>query len=88
MQLITSNGLDAANIQPAKTDNTNDLDCPTAERQSKALATATASLALNGFLVRPNPVGGFLVFAHDLSHYAQDLEALQDFTKRSGVNHA
>jgi hypothetical protein len=88
MNLTKCNGLEAANIQPAKTNHTNDLDCPTAERQSKALATATASLALNGFLVRPNPVGGFLVFAHDLSHYAHDLEALQDFAKRSGVNHA
>ncbi len=88
MQLITSNGLDAANIQPAKTYQNNDLDCPTAERQSKAIATATDTLVLSGFLVRPNPYGGFLVFAHDLSYHIQDLEALQDFAKRSGVNHA
>lgn len=82
MNPIKYNGLDAANIQPAKTYQISGLDFPTAERQSKVRAIATDSLALSGFQVRPNPDGGFLVFAHDLSFYAQDLEALQDFAKR------
>jgi len=34
---------------------------------------------LHGFAVEPHPNGDFLVSAHGLCHYAQDLEALQDF---------
>lgn len=73
------NGLDAANIQPAETYQGNQLNFPTAERQSKARATANDSLGQHGFQVRPNPDGGFLVSAYGLNYYAQDLEALQDF---------
>ncbi len=43
------------------------------------------SLALRGFTVEPHPNGDFLVTASGLSHYLQDLEALQDFAK--GVSH-
>ena len=47
------NGLDAANDQPAKTftQNTNDLDYPTGQRNSKAEANLRAILALNGHSV-------------------------------------
>ena len=79
------NGLDAANIQPAKTDQTNDLNSATTERRRKAQATATALLALRGFAVEPHPNGNYLVTSNGLSHYLQDLEALQDFAK--GVSH-
>jgi hypothetical protein len=80
------NGLDAANIQPAETTyQTNDLNFATAERRRKTQATATALLALRGFVVEPYPNGDFLVTANGLSHYLQDLEALQDFAK--GVSH-
>lgn len=80
------NGLDAANIQPAETtDQTNGLNFATTERRRKAQATATALLALRGFAVEPYPNGDFLVTANGLSHYLQDLEALQDFAK--GVGH-
>ncbi len=57
----------------------NGLDFATTERQRKAQATATAVLELHGFAVEPHPNGDFLVSAHGLCHYAQDLEALQDF---------
>jgi hypothetical protein len=80
------NGLDAINIQPAETTyETNGLNFATAERRRKTQATATALLALRGFTVEPYPNGDFLVTAYGLSHYLQDLEALQDFAK--GVSH-
>lgn len=76
------NGLDAPNAQPAKaTNQNNDLDFATTERRRKGQATATALLALRGFTVEPHPSGDFLVTANGLSHYVQDLEALQDFAK-------
>jgi hypothetical protein len=80
------NGLDASNIQPAETTyQTNDLNFATTERRRKTQATATALLALRGFVVEPYPNGDFLVTANGLSQYLQDLEALQDFAK--GVRH-
>jgi hypothetical protein len=88
MNLTKSNGPTATNDRPAKTDQTNGLDFPTIERQTKTQATATALLAQRGFVVEPHPSGDYLVSAHGLSHYAQDLEALQDFAIKAGVTHA
>jgi hypothetical protein len=86
MNPIKGNGLDAANIQPAETTcQTNGLNFATTERRRKGQATAAALLALRGFAVEPYPNGDFLVTSNGLSHYLQDLEALQDFAK--GVNH-
>lgn len=86
MNPIKGNGLDAANIQPAETTyQTNGLNFATTERRRKAQATATALLALRGFAVEPNPNGDYFVTTNGLSHYLQDLEALQDFAK--GVRH-
>jgi hypothetical protein len=80
------NGQGAANTLTAETTyQTNDLNFATAERRHKTQATATALLALLGFVVEPYPNGDFLVTANGLSHYLQDLEALQDFAK--GVRH-
>jgi hypothetical protein len=80
------NGQGGANTLTAETTyQTNDLNFPTTERRRKAQATATALLALRGFAVEPYPNGDFLVTANGLSHYLQDLEALQDFAK--GVSH-
>lgn len=87
MNSTKGNGLDAANIQPAKADQTNELDFATTERQLKAQATAIVLLALRGFVVKPYPHGDFLVTAHGLSHYVQDVEALQDFAKKVGAKH-
>lgn len=82
MNPTNSNGMDAANIQPAETTHqTNDLNFATTERRRKAQATATALLALRGFTVEPHPNGDYLVTASGLSHYLQDIEALQDFAK-------
>lgn len=86
MNPTKSNGLDAANIQPAETTyQSNGLNFATTERRRKAQATATALLALRGFAVEPHPNGDYLVTSNGLSHYLQDLEALQDFAK--GVCH-
>lgn len=86
MNPIKSNGLDAANIQPAEaTYQTNDLNFATTERRRKDQATATALLALRGFNVEPHPNGDFLVSTKGVSHYVQDIETLQDFAK--GVSH-
>jgi hypothetical protein len=63
----------------------NDLNYATTERHRKGQATAAVLLALRGFTVEPHPNGDFLVTASGLSHYLQDLEALQDFAK--GVSH-
>jgi hypothetical protein len=80
------NGQGAENTLTAETTyQTNDLNFATAERRHKTQATATALLALRGFVVEPYPNGDFLVTANGLSHYLQDLEALQDFAK--GVRH-
>ena len=86
MNPTNTNGLDAANIQPAETTyQTNGLNFATTERCRKTQATATALLALRGFTVEPHPNGDYLVTSNGLSHYLQDLEALQDFAK--GVSH-
>jgi hypothetical protein len=86
MNPTTSNGQGVTSTLTAETTyQTNDLNYATAERRRKAQATATALLALRGFTVEPHPNGDFLVTSNGLSHYLQDLEALQDFAK--GVNH-
>lgn len=87
MTATKGNGLDATNIQPAKTYQNNWLDCPTSERQRKAFATAAAMLALRGYVVQPLPVG-YLVTTKGLSQHLNDMEALQDFANAVGVNHA
>lgn len=80
------NWLDAANSQPAETTyQSNGLNFATTERRRKGQATATALLALRGFAVEPHPNGDYLVTSNGLSHYLQDLGALQDFAK--GVCH-
>jgi hypothetical protein len=86
MNPTRSNGQGVSSTLTAeKTNQTNGLNFATTERQRKALATAAALLALRGFTVEPHPNGDFLVTASGLSHYLQDLEALQDFAK--GVCH-
>ncbi len=86
MNLTKGNGQGAANTLAAETTyKTNDLNYATTERRRKAQATVIAVLALRGFTVEPHPNGDFLVTASGLSHYLQDLEALQDFAK--GVCH-
>ena len=86
MNLTKGNGQGVTSTLTAETTyQTNDLNYATTERRRKGQATATALLALRGFTVEPHPNGDFLVTANGLSHYLQDLEALQDCAR--GVCH-
>jgi hypothetical protein len=86
MNLTKGNGQGVTSTLTAETTfQANDLNYATTERRRKGQATAAALLALRGFAVEPHPNGDFLVTANGLSHYLQDLEALQDFAK--GVCH-
>ena len=86
MNPTKGNGQGVSSTLTAETTyQSNGLNFATTKRHRKAQATATALLALRGFAVEPHPNGDFLVTANGLSHYLQDLEALQDFAK--GVCH-
>lgn len=86
MNPTKSNGQGVTSTLTAETTyQSNGLNFATTERRRKAQATATALLALRGFAVEPHPNGDYLVTSNGLSHYLQDLEALQDFAK--GVRH-
>ena len=89
MSPLKGNGLDAANIQPAKThtQDTNDLDFATGARHSKAESNLCAMLALAGHAVYPLKDGGYLVCKYGYTHHAVDLEALHAFAVRLGVCH-
>ncbi len=89
MNHTLSNGLAAANNQPAKTytQEINDLDFATGARYSKAESNLRALLALAGHAVYPLKDGAFLVCKYGYTHHAIDLEALQDFAVRLGVCH-
>ena len=68
---------------------TNDLDFPTGQRPSKAVATLTAQLALAGHTVHQLQCGDFLVCKWGYSQYAQyvqDPEALQHLARKLGVS--
>ena len=53
---------------------------------SKAISTQIAELALKGHAVYKLADGGFLVCKYGYIHHAPDLEALQVFAHRLGVN--
>ena len=68
---------------------TNDLDFPTGQRPSKAVATLTAQLALAGHTVHKLQCGDFLVCKRGCSQcaqYVQDLDALQHLARKLGVS--
>ena len=68
---------------------TNDLDFPTGQRPSKAVATLTAQLALAGHTVHQLQCRDFLVCKWGYSQYAQyvqDPEALQHLARKLGVS--
>ena len=65
---------------------TNDLDFPTGQRPSKAVATLTAQLALAGHTVHKLHRGGYLVCKWNYSYHAKDFEALQAFARQLGVS--
>ena len=71
---------------------TNDLDFPTGQRPSKAVATLTAQLALAGHTAHQLHCVDFLVCKRGCSQYAQyaqyaqDPEALQHLARKLGVS--
>ena len=89
MKTLTTidDGLDAANDQPAKTftQNTNDLDYPTGQRNSKAEANLRAILALNGHSVYVLQDDGYLVSKWGYTHHVTSIEALSAFAVKLGV---
>jgi hypothetical protein len=81
---LKDSGQSVSSTLTAKTTSqNNDLDFATTERRRKAKSTAFAMLALRGFTVHEHPNGDFLVSGKGLSHYLQDLEALQDFAEEA-----
>lgn len=89
MHPAMSNGLAAANNQPAETYtlSTNDLDYPQSERRSKAESNLCAVLALAGHSVHPLRDGGYLVTKWGYTYQADDIADLQAFAVRLGVCH-
>ena len=87
MNATNSNGLAAANNQPAKTytQNTNDLNFATCKRQRKDESTLIARLALAGHVVYRGNCNDYTVCKWGLSFYAQDLAELSAFAIRLGV---
>ena len=87
MSATNSNGLAAANNQPAKTytQNTNDLNFATCKRQRKDESTLIARLALAGHVVHRGNCNDYTVSKWGLSYYAQDFTELSAFAIRLGV---
>jgi hypothetical protein len=81
------NGLTTPHSQPAKTftQNTNDLDYPTGQRNNKAEANLRAILALNGHSVYVQRDDDYLVSKWGYTHHARDIEALRTFAVKLGV---
>lgn len=89
MHSTKSNGLAAANNQPAEnhTLNTSNIDCPTSKRLRKAESTLLALLALAGHVVRRGRCNDYTVCKYGYAHYCQDLDELHAFAVRLGVSH-
>ena len=89
MHSTTSNGLAAANNQPAETHTTNadKVNYPTGSRLSKQEATLMAQFALAGHLVHRGPCNDYMVCKFGHSRYCQDLVELHAFAVRLGVCH-
>lgn len=87
MNHTMSNGLAAANNQPAKTytQDTNNFDSATAKLHSKAIANQIAKLALAGHAVIQGDRNDFTVCKYGLTRYCQDFNELQAFAQKLGV---
>lgn len=87
MNATNSNGLAAANNQPAKTNTlkTHALDYPSGQRQRKEESTLLARLALAGHVVHRGNCNDYTVCKWGHSYYAQDLTELIAFATRLGV---
>jgi len=67
------------------TDTTNDLNFATGTRNSKAIATQIAQLAIAGHAVHALAKGGYLVCKYGHTFHADDFAELQAFARRLGV---
>ena len=90
MHSTKSNGLAAANNQPAETytPNATSPNYPTGGHLCKQEATLIAQFALAGHVVRRGSCNDYTVSKFGHSRYCQDLSELQDFSGRLGVCHA
>ena len=89
MNATNSDGLAAANNQPAKTNtqNANDLDFPTCKRPRKDESNLISRLALAGHTVHLLKDGTYLVCKWGYTHHASDIDSLKAFAVRLGVCH-
>lgn len=89
MHSTTSNGLAAANNQPAEKYklNTESLDFAIGTRGSQAETSLIARLVLAGHSVCPLREGGYLVSKWNYTFHAGDIDELQAFAVRLGVSH-
>ena len=87
-RIDTTNGKTpgAINTEGLDTDTTNDLNFATGTRQSKAIATQVAELAIRGHAVHQLKDGGFLVCKFGHIFHANDFAELQAFARRLGVS--
>ena len=90
MHSKTSNGLVAANNQPAETytPNATSPNYPTGGHLCKQEATLIAQFALAGHVVRRGSCNDYTVSKFGHSRYCQDLSELQEFSVRLGVCNA
>ena len=90
MHSTKSNGLAAANNQPAETytPKATSPNYPTGGRLSKVEATLIVRFALAGHVVRRGSCNDYTVSKFGHSRYCQDLSELQEFSVRLGVCHA
>jgi hypothetical protein len=88
MHPTTSNGLAAANNQPAEKYNlsTDKLDFAIGTKRSKAETSLIARLALAGHSVYPLHDGGYLVSKWNYTFHAGDIDELQAFAVRLGLS--
>ncbi len=88
MYSTKSNGLAAANNQPAKTytNTTEKLNFATRTGQGKARSTLIAQFAIMGFAVHELADGSYLVSNHSFSYHATNCISLRDFAHWLGVS--
>lgn len=84
---VKSNGLAAANNQPAETHKANTDHYPTDTRLRKEELTLIAQFALAGHVVHRGRYDDFIVCKFGYSRYCQDLNELHAFAMRMGLCH-
>lgn len=77
----------ACNTEGFQNHTTNDLNYPTGQRPSKALANQIAQLAMAGHVVHTGQHGDFIVCKYGMTKYCADFAELQAFAVKLGVKH-